>query len=330
VKSRRLFGLTLALLSAAYAGLVVGPIDLGPGDLWSGISGLFTSSDLPLEADVVANIRLPRVIAAILAGAALGVAGTISQGTYRNLIAEPYLLGISSAAGFGLMLGTFVTPLGSLPVVSLVLGAGIAVTVALGIQRFRDRLPYANGLILVGVAIGFTFLAWTLLVTYGVDSPRLPTFTYFIFGSLGVADWADVLLGLPFVVGGILYIVRQARRLDIFALGDREAASLGVDVTGLPVRMLVAMAVMVAASVLVAGVVGFVGLLSPVLGRRLVGSLHGALVPASALIGALAVLLADVGIRSTPFQVEIPLGVVTAAIGGPLLIMSLTRLREQR
>lgn len=316
----RLWILILVVAATAALGLVVGAVEVGFDDIIAGLGALFGGGDGSIAAGVVADIRVPRVLGGLAAGAALGIGGTVLQSVYRNMVAEPYLLGMSSAAGLGFVVGALLVPGDISPVVRLTLAAVGAVTVALGIRSRTDRLPYGNGLLLTGVALGFAFLAWTLVVTFTAESPRLPTFTYFVFGSLATATWAPVLIALPLVAVGWVVIGRRARQFDLLAFGDDEASSLGVDVAEISRTSLIVIGVLVAASVVVAGVVGFVGLLAPLLARRLVGNLHRSLIPASALVGALVVLWADIAIRAAPMQVEVPLGVLTAAVGGPILV----------
>lgn len=323
---RRQLFLLGALLATAGFGLFVGAANLTLSEAWNGLaSGLGLADTGGLAEAVVMNIRLPRIVGGILVGAALGVGGTGLQGVYRNPVAEPYLLGVSAAAGLGFVLGALVTPVGGVPV-SPILFAGVSgALVALLTRKIAAVAPTGNGLVLVGVALGFVFLAWTLIVTFLIDSPRLPTFAYFVFGSLGTVTWPLVYVSLPVIVIGILVIGNNARSLDLMSLGDTQAMSLGVDVTRMTAFVLGTVGIIVGASVAIAGVVGFVGLLAPLAGRRIVGPGNRSLIAAAAVIGGFLVLWADILIRGLVGQVEVPLGVVTAAVGGPILIIMLLR-----
>jgi iron complex transport system permease protein len=318
-----LFG---ALLATAVFGLFVGAANLSLSEAWKGLaSGLGLADTGGLAEAVVMEIRLPRIIGGILVGASLGVGGTGLQGVYRNPVAEPYLLGVSAAAGLGFVLGALVTQIGAVPVTPILLAGIAGALVALLTRKIAAVAPTGNGLVLVGVALGFAFLAWTLVVTFIVDSPRLPTFAYFVFGSLGTVTWPLVNVSLPVIIIGILVIGSNARSLDLMSLGETQAMSLGVDVTRMTTFVLGTVGIIVGASVAVAGVVGFVGLLAPLVGRRVVGPGHRNLITAAAVLGGLFVLWADILIRGLVGQVEVPLGVVTAAIGGPVLIIMLLR-----
>jgi iron complex transport system permease protein len=318
-----LFG---ALLATAVFGLFVGAANLSLSEAWKGLaSGLGLADTGGLAEAVVMEIRLPRIIGGILVGASLGVGGTGLQGVYRNPVAEPYLLGISAAAGLGFVLGALVTRIGAVPVTTILLAGIAGALVALLTRKIAAVAPTGNGLVLAGVALGFAFLAWTLVVTFIVDSPRLPTFAYFVFGSLGTVTWPLVYVSLPVIITGILVIGSNARSLDLMSLGETQAMSLGVDVTRMTTFVLGTVGIIVGVSVAVAGVVGFVGLLAPLVGRRVVGPGHRNLITAAAVLGGLFVLWADILIRGLVGQVEVPLGVVTAAVGGPVLIIMLLR-----
>ena len=323
---RRQLLLVGALLATAVFGLFVGAANLSLSETWKGLaSGLGLADTGGLAEAVVMEIRLPRIIGGILVGASLGVGGTGLQGVYRNPVAEPYLLGVSAAAGLGFVLGALVTQIGAVPVTPILLAGIAGALVALLTRKIAAVAPTGNSLVLVGVALGFAFLAWTLVVTFIVDSPRLPTFAYFVFGSLGTVTWPLVYVSLPVIITGILVIGSNARSLDLMSLGETQAMSLGVDVTRMTTFVLGTVGIIVGASVAVAGVVGFVGLLAPLVGRRVVGPGHRNLITAAAVLGGLFVLWADILIRGLVGQVEVPLGVVTAAVGGPVLIIMLLR-----
>ena len=323
---RRQLLLFWALLATAVFGLFVGAANLSLSEAWKGLaSGLGLADTGGLAEAVVMEIRLPRIIGGILVGASLGVGGTGLQGVYRNPVAEPYLLGVSAAAGLGFVLGALVTQIGAVPVTPILLAGIAGALVALLTRKIAAVAPTGNGLVLVGVALGFAFLAWTLVVTFIVDSPRLPTFAYFVFGSLGTVTWPLVYVSLPVIITGVLVIGSNARSLDLMSLGETQAMSLGVDVTRMTTFVLGTVGIIVGASVAVAGVVGFVGLLAPLVGRRVVGPGHRNLITAAAVLGGLFVLWADILIRGLVGQVEVPLGVVTAAVGGPVLIIMLLR-----
>lgn len=317
--------LYLLLLALAVAGLFVGAAALTPAEVWD---GLLTGGE-SLTSGVVRGIRLPRVLGGIVVGAALGMGGVGLQAAYRNRLAEPYLLGISSGAGFGLVLGALIGATGLAPIATTGLAALTGVLAALVTRRLGERTRSGEGLILAGVALNFVFLAWTLITTFAVDSPRLPTFVYFVFGSLATVTWPLLWVALPLVAGAGLVLMLQSRSLDLLSLGDDEATSLGIDVPRVVTIALVAVGVATGASVAVAGVVGFVGLLASLIGRQLFRPSHRTLLPTAAGLGAVFVLAADILIRGMFGQVEVPLGVITAAVGGPTLVLMLLRGRNE-
>ena len=315
-----------AVLLLAVGGLFVGAADLAIGEVWEGLlAGLGLVDGNPLSRGVVVDIRLPRIVGGILVGVALGMAGTGLSGVFRNRLADPYLLGVSSGAGLGFVIGTLASTAGTSPVIGVLAASIAGALVALLARRWSGLAEYDNGLVLIGVAANFVFLAWTLVLIFAVDSPRLPTFTYFVFGSLGTVTWGVVGPAVVIVTLAAIVLGRRARALDLIAIGDDSAQSLGVDVAPVVTAVLVAAGAATGASVALAGVVGFVGLLAPLAGRRLFGPGNGSLLPAAAGLGAIFVLVCDLVIRGLAGPVEVPLGVVTAAVGGPILIAMLTR-----
>lgn len=322
----RWIGLYAVLLCLAVVSLFVGVADLSFTEVWNSLLNAIGPATADRLTDgIVVNIRLPRVIGGVLIGVALGVGAVGLQSVYTSRLAEPYLLGISSAAGLGFLIGSLFSSIGGVPVYPLVLAALAGSLLALLTRRLAALADIGQGLILIGVALNFVFLAWTLIFTYAMQSPRLPTFVYFVFGSLGTVTWPVVWLALPVVAISTIVIGRLSRSLDLISIGDDEARSLGVDVNRVAVCVLVATGVAAGASVAVAGVVGFVGLLAPLVARHIVGPFHRNLIHAAAVVGAIFVLGSDVLIRGFAGTVEVPLGVVTAAIGGPLLVIMLVR-----
>lgn len=320
--------LYLIVVALAVVSLFVGAADLTVPEVWDGLlGGLGLADGDPLASGVVTDIRLPRVLGGVLIGVALAVGGVGLQGISRNRLADPYLLGISSAAGLGFLFGTLLTGAGAIPLWPVIGAVIAAALVALLVRRWADLAMFDDGIILIGVALNFVFLAWALVVIFAVDSPRLPTFAYFVFGSLGTVTWPVFWVALPVVALAVVVIGRMGRPLDLMSIGDDDARGVGVDVSRVSALVLGATGAAVGASVAVAGVVGFVGLVAPLLARRLVGPAHRGLITAAAALGAIFVVASDILIRGLFGQVEVPLGVVTAAIGGPVLMMLLVRRR---
>lgn len=326
-RATRLLVLAAVLAAASFAGLLVGEVAISPADAWQAVlSKLGISGQTSLDEAVLFSIRLPRVVAGVLVGVALGVAGVGLQGVYRNHLADPYLLGVSAAAGLGVALG--VTLAGAAAIVGTAAAVALGVLMAIATRRISASTRDPARFVLVGFALGLALLAWTTIIVFIADTPRLPTFTYFVFGSLGPVTWASVWRAIGFVAAGVAVVAAAARALDVMTLGDREASHLGVPVARVVGTVLVAVGLATGAAVSLGGVIGFVGLLGPLAARRLVGSTHRWLLPASALLGAIFVVTADVTARSIAGPVEVPIGIVTAAVGGPALVWMIMRRSE--
>jgi iron complex transport system permease protein len=269
---------------------------------------------------------------ALLVGGALAVAGATLQGLFRNPLADPGVLGVSSGASLGAVLaiamGLAARAAWALPLCAFA-GAAADVLVVFGFaaRRGRGRL-FSGTLLLVGVAVGAlngsltTFVLSATLARY--DAGR--QIVYWLLGALEARTWDHVLLGAPAILLGGAIIAAHARELDALMLGEVGATSVGVDVPRVRLRLVLASALMVGAAVAIAGPIGFVGLLVPHLIRLAVGARHRLLLPLAFLGGGLFLLLADVIARSIPAR-EIPVGVVTAAIGAPAFLALLLRRR---
>lgn len=311
------FGGGLMLLGLAMLGsLMLGAFAISIGDVAAWMFGADTADSAAQR--VLTSIRLPRVLAAAVFGVALGSVGVVLQGTYRSPLADAHLLGYSSAAGAGAAIGFAVTPVAAFPVVPVAFAvlAGAAFGVATAALRTRAG---SERLILAGVAFGFAMLAWTGLFVLIVDSPRVPTFMFFVFGSLSGATWKGLTVTTVVLVPAMFALWRYGPGLDLLVLGDREARSLGFDTHRLIPTVVALVGVVVGASVVLGGVVGFVGLLVPFLLRPIVGPRHRILIPAAAIGGAITVVIADTLARTVAAPSEIPLGLITAAVGGPFL-----------
>ena len=319
--------LGVLLVAAVAAGLLLGAVSIGPADVGRVLLdklGLRDGAGTQAES-VLWAIRLPRVLAGIMVGAALGVAGAALQGVYRNPLAEPYLLGISSAAGLGVILGIALTPAGAYPIMVMAGGAAVGAAYAVLTRRISAATVDPARFVLVGVALGLAFLAWTGIVVFRWDSPRVPTLTFWVFGGFSGVTWRTLSAATPFVLTALVALGFFARSLDLLALGDREARNLGITVERVVAVILVAVGVAVGAAVGLAGVIGFVGLLVPFVLRRSFGPAHRGLLPAAALGGAGVMVVADLLARTVASPAEIPVGIITAAVGGPFLVWLLLR-----
>lgn len=283
------------------------------------------------EKAVITAVRLPRVLTVALAGAALGVAGVALQSLFRNPLADPQLIGIAPGAGLAaalvIVLGDRLTggpaPFALLPLAAFV--GAIAATLLVYRVATRGGGTSVALLLLAGIAVGAFASAGTGFLIYMADDRQLRDITFWTLGSFGGATWGRLTVIAAPLVAVLVALPWLARPLDALALGEADAWYLGVPVERLK-RLLVALAALsVGATVAVAGVIGFVGVVVPHMARLLVGPRHAALLPAAALLGAILLLAADTVARTLVAPAELPLGVITAAIGAPVFLHLLLR-----
>jgi len=280
----------------------------------------------PLQLKIVLELRLPRIVVALLMGASLGIAGAILQGVFRNPLADPYVLGTSSgaalAAAFGL-LATAGTTVWLVPCLAL---AGALLTSAVVVYLGRDAWGVrAERLLLAGVGIGFFLSAILMLVMSLAQADGVKRALLWMAGDLAGADWSLVpVAGLLMVIGFVLAMSRQ-RGLNALALGDEVAFGLGLEPGRERILLVLAASLLTAASVALGGIVGFAGLMVPHAIRALVGADARRVLPLSALGGGPLLCLADTAGRTVLPPVEIPAGVVTALIGAPWFLIMLRR-----
>lgn len=311
--------------AAAIASLGMGAVVIRFGDVLAVLgdhAGLpVTEPEFTADA-VVWNIRMPRVLMAAVVGAGLAVAGAVLQGMYRNPLADPQLLAIGPGAALGGVLGSLAGQ-----TQGAIGGAVVAgVLTALVVRRLgRTASLEPSRFILVGVALAAAVSAWVGFVVFSGDATRVPPIEFWLLGSLTGSTWPA--LGTAAAVSALAGagLFAAARRLDLMALGETEARHLGVDVELLTAGLMVAVGAVVGASVGAVGVIGFVGLLVPHLVRRAIGPAHRPLLAATAFGGALLVIAADLAARIVVSPTEIPVGLVTAAVGGPFFIWLIRR-----
>jgi iron complex transport system permease protein len=278
---------------------------------------------------VIFQVRLPRVAAALLVGAALAMAGATYQGMFRNPLVSPDILGVSSGAGFGAVLAIFLAlPAFAIQISSFV-GGLVAVAVVYSIARaVRSVHEEVLVLVLAGIIIGTLFGAGVSLLTYLADPyDQLPAITFWLLGSLAATRPEDLWAALPSLLLGLIPLVLLRWRVNLMSLGDEEAQALGVDTRMVRLALIVSATLMSAAAVSLAGMVGWVGLVVPHLARMLVGPNYSRLLPASMLLGAGYLLLVDTLAR-TAAEIEIPLGVLNAVVGAPFFLWLLARSRR--
>lgn len=319
------------LLAALVLSLSVGATGLSLGAVPDAVAGLFgsTEADSVRAALVLIDIRLPRTALAAMVGASLAVAGAMMQGLFRNPLADPGLIGVSSGAALAavsvIVLGhgiaaPLVAPLGphALPVAAFV--GGLAVTGALVLLAGGRRSVSIAALLLAGLVIGAFAQALMGLIAYVSDDRELRDITLWTLGSLAGASWTKVVGVAPFVALNLLLLPGLVRALNGLLLGEAEAFHLGIDVERMKRLIIVATAASVAAAVAAAGIIGFVGIIVPHVVRLLAGPDNGVVLPASAMLGAALVLVADVIARIVVAPAELPLGIVVALVGAPVFL----------
>jgi iron complex transport system permease protein len=321
-------GALVVLVAVAFA---VGRFPVTPVQLlavmWSKLTG--APHGLPASFDVVVlNVRGPRIAAAILVGAALAAAGSAYQGLFRNPLVSPDILGVSTGAALGAVVGIYLS-LGVVAIQTLafVMGLG-AVVVVYAVGAALRRHDPVLVLVLAGIVIGTLLGSCVSLLKYLADPyNQLPAITFWLLGSLASVTAGDVSAVVPSVLIGLLPLWLLRWRMNVMTLGEDEARSLGVDTRRLRVAVVAAATLMTAAVVSISGVVGWIGLLVPHLARFLVGPDFRRLLPASILLGAGYLLAVDTLAR-TVARIEIPLGVLTAFIGAPFFIWVLAGSRR--
>ncbi len=317
-------GLAAGLALLAFGAVMIGPYGLTPGQVLSALLGF---GDQQAQI-VVWNIRLPRVGAALMVGAALAAAGASYQALFRNPLVSPDILGVSAGAGLGAVAGIFL----SLPVALIQASAFVGGMAAVGLVtligsavRGADR---TLTLVLLGVVVGALAGAATSLLKVMADPyDQLPAITFWLLGSLASITTRDILPALPVVLLGLIPLALLRWRINVLSLGDEEARALGIEAGRTRFVVIVAATLITASVTALAGVVGWVGLVIPHIARMLVGPGFGRLLPASALIGAGYLLVVDTLAR-TIAAVEVPLGVLTAVIGAPFFVWLLARGRR--
>ncbi len=335
---RALLVLAVALGAAAVVALGTGAVALSPGEVLAALARRLDVA-LPWDAHpraetIVWSLRLPRVALAILVGAGLAGAGAALQGLVRNALADPGLVGVSSGAALAAVafivaggVATSAVPAAlapwTLPAVAFA-GALAATTLAVLLARQGGQTSSAS-LILAGVGVTSLCGAGTGLFLFVADDAQLRSVTFWTLGSLGGATWALV-AAVAVPVGLALAVsLRHAHDLDRLLLGEVEARHLGVDVERVTRRLVIAVALAIGASVAACGVIGFVGLVVPHLVRGWLGPSHRGLIAASALGGALLVVVADLVARTVVTPAELPIGIVTALAGAPVLLVMVVR-----
>ena len=324
-----LAGSAVLLLVVMAAAVGIGSVAVSPGAVWHVItSHLAGRQAATVNDEIIWQIRLPRVLLAAVVGAALTTAGTVVQVLVRNPLADPYLLGISSGASVGatavLLFGAFAS-LGLWAVsAGSIIGALLAMATVFAVARQGGTLAPTQ-LILCGVVMAAFFEAITSFLIFRGNPQATQSVLFWLLGSFGLATWSQLPLPAASLLAVVGYLITQGRALNALAMGPEAAASLGVEVHRLRRDLYIATSLVAGVAVAVSGVIGFVGLVVPHIVRLLVGSDHRRVLPAGALAGAAFMTAADLLARTIVAPQEMPIGVITAFIGAPALVILIRR-----
>jgi iron complex transport system permease protein len=324
-----LVGCTIFLLITMIMGVAIGSVSLSPGAVWGVIVDHLAGHPGNSVADaIVWEIRLPRVLLAAVVGAALTTAGTVVQVLVRNALADPFLLGVSSGASVGatavLLFGAFAS-LGFWAIsVGSVLGALGAMAAVFLVSRQGPTLSPTQ-LILCGVVLSALFESVTSFLIFRGNPQATQSVLFWLLGSFGLATWPQ--LPIPAIALGVAigYLLTLGRSLNALAMGSEPAAALGIDVHQLRRNLFIITSLMAGVAVAVSGIIGFVGLVVPHIVRLMVGSDHRRVLPVGAVFGASFMVLGDLLARTIVAPQEMPIGVITAFIGAPTLIILIRR-----
>jgi|TARA_B110000977_G_scaffold129783_1_gene165519 iron complex transport system permease protein len=328
-----IFGLIILLPLAAMVSLTLGTVDISLADGLNAIVGNSSSAQINT---ILFDIRLPRILLAISVGAVLASTGAVMQGLFRNPLADPSLIGVSSGASVGASLmivttGGFIQ-VGALMGLSLVaLGAflgGFAATLLVYRLATSNIGTSVTTMLLAGIAIGALAGALNSLLSYFSDNDMLRQISLWQMGNLSGASWAKVSIMGVVAVLLLVSFPRESKALNALLLGESEARHLGIDVQRVKRRLIVLTALGVGVSVALAGLVGFVGLIIPHMVRLVIGPDHRWLIPASALAGATLLVIADSLARIVVIPAELPTGILTALLGAPFFVALLLQQRK--
>lgn len=317
-------GLLLLLAVAMVLGVRFGPVDLTTGEVLEALAG----GGSEVHRRIVLEIRFPRVLLGALVGGGLALAGATFQALLRNPLAEPYILGISGGASVGavlvLSLGLGATAYWALPLAALA-GALFAIALVFRVATASGRGMDVRVLLLAGVVVAAFFTACIAFILSLSEARTVQSAVLWIMGSLAGATWRSVALTAAYTLPAAALLLTLARPLNLMAIGEETAHYLGADVEHVKRAALGLAALLTAAGVAVAGVIGFVGLVVPHAIRLLVGSDHRALLPLSFLGGAAFLVLSDVVAQIALAPTQVPVGVITAFVGVPLFLFLLRR-----
>ena len=314
--------LIVAIVAMTIAGICLGSVKISIGNI---VQAIFSPGNISKNtAYIIRNLRIPRVISAILVGAALALCGVVFQSVFRNPMADSYVLGVSSGASFFVGLG-FVIGISfadvSLPVVAFI-GAMLTTILLFAISRKNTA-----SLLLTGIALNFFLSALTTLTIY-LSNRQADNILFWTLGSLGSSSWPRVLILLSVLTVASVITGSNSSAMDLLLMDDSTAISSGVDVKKTRIILLAVASVVTATVVCFCGIIGFVGLMSPHFVRLLVGPKHRRLLPLSMLMGSAILLFSDIVCRFAIAPSELPIGIITSVLGAPVFLTLLRRKRH--
>ena len=318
--------LAVALLGALLLGLLVGKFPLSVAELWQVLWARLNGEPLLGSADtVIWQLRLPRILAAILVGASLAVAGAAYQGMFRNPLVSPDILGVSAGAGLGAICAIFFNlPMYMVQLFAFV-GGLFAVAAVYALASLVRRHDPVLVLVLAGIALGALLGAGISLLKILADPyTQLPTITFWLLGGLHSVNLSDLSYSAPLMLLGLTPLVLLRWRMNLLSLSDDEASALGVNLVRTRLLLIFSATLMTASAVSFTGIIGWVGLVIPHIARLLVGPHFSRLLPVSLLLGATFLLLTDTLARNIA-GIELPLGILTALVGAPFFMYLLAR-----
>lgn len=320
-KLRTLLGSAVLLIVSALAAMAAGAYDVSIGDVVRALvqkAAGAPSTQENLDAMIIWQIRLPRILLAVGVGASLATAGAVFQACFRNPLVEPYILGVSAGSAFGAALGiVFPQFFLSIQVLAFVFGAA-AVFSAYSLATVRGETPIVT-LILAGVIIGSIGMALVSILKYISDDTALREIVFWFMGGFYYASWTDVAIILPPAILGILTMWRMGWKLNVLSMGEEESRSLGVHPERYKLILIIIATLITALSVSAVGIIAWVGLMMPHAARMLLGPDHRYMIPMAALMGAIYLIWCDTLAR-TMTNAEIPVGIITSISGAPYLI----------
>jgi iron complex transport system permease protein len=333
-KKRLILGLTMLTLLLAVIAMNAGAANTNPAQVLRALLGL----EGGIPGVVIWNIRLPRVVAGIVAGVGLAMAGCVLQTCLRNPLASPFTLGISNAAAFGANLAIVVLGAGTLHsnthdavfianpyavTISAFVFSMAAMTLILLLARLRGFSP--ESVVLAGVAFGSLFAAGSTLVQYFAEDVQVAAMIFWTFGDLGRVSWLEVAILSTLTAAALVYFLLHRWNYNALESGKDAAKGLGVHVEQIRFRSMLAASLITAVAVASMGIIGFIGLIAPQMMRRVLGIDHRFLIPASAVTGAALLLLADTLARTLISPVVLPVGAITSFFGAPLFLFILAK-----